>query len=139
MTDFVSWSDLFAGNSDQVTAGNPVFHTRVAILMKWQTAAHLNSILSRIHDIAAQDKHLSKKLRYAIKERGSNDKARLAKLFQVKLLDHDTNQVLAENYEQWCRYPASFWWRPSTQVSTLLQEPEAQVVESYLRTHRDDA
>jgi hypothetical protein len=139
MADFVSWPDLLAGNSDEVYSGYPVSHTRIALLMEWQTAAHLDSILSRIRTIVAQDEPLSKKLRYAVKERGGNDKARLAKLFQMKQVDRNTIQVLAENSGQWFRDPASFWRRPATQVATALQEPEAQVVESYLRSHRDDA
>jgi hypothetical protein len=107
--------------------------------MKWQKAAHIDSILSHIHSIVAHDEPLSKKLRFAVKERRGNDKARLAKLFQMKGLDHNTNQVLHENFAQWSQDPTSFWRRPTAQVATGLQEPQAQVVESYLRTHRDDA
>jgi hypothetical protein len=116
-----------------------VSHKRIPLLMKWQKAAHLDSILSHIRTIVAQDDTLSKKLRFAVKERGGNDKARLAKLFQLKELDHNTKQVLAENSEQWYRDPTSFWRRPATQVATGLREPQTQVVASYLRTHSDDA
>jgi hypothetical protein len=107
--------------------------------MKWQKAAHLDSILSHIRTIVARDDTLSKKLRFSVKERGGNDKARLAKLFQLEGLDHNTTQLLAENSEQWSRDPTSFWRRPVIQVATGLREPQAQIVESYLRTHRDDA
>jgi hypothetical protein len=140
MADFVPWPDLLAGNADEVSAGYLVSHTQIALLMKWQTAAHLDSILSRIRTIVARDEPLSKKLRFSVKERGGNDKARLAKLFQLKGLDHNTNRVLVENSEQWSRDPTSFWRRPATtQVATGLQGPQAQVVECYLRTQRDDA
>ena len=104
-----------------------------------QTAAHLISILAFIHDLVAQDECLSKKVKWTVKERGGNDKARLAKLFQMKRLDHSTTQVLDENWWRWHQDPESFWRRPATPVGTALQEPQAQVVESYLRTHCDDA
>jgi hypothetical protein len=139
MAGLVPWHDLLDGNADEVTAGYPVSPPRIALLMKWQKAAHIDSVLSHIRTIVAQDEPWSKKLKFAVKERGGNDKARLAKLYDMEGLDHSTNHVLAENFEQWSRDPASFWRRPTTQEANGLQEPQAQVVECYLRTHRDDA
>lgn len=104
-----------------------------------QKAAYLDSILGHIHTIVAKDEILSKKLKFAVKERGGSDKARLAKIFQMKGLDDKTEHVLTENRAQWIRDPSSFWRRPATEIATSFQEPQVLVVESYLRSHRDDA
>jgi hypothetical protein len=77
-------------------------------------------------------------VRYHIKERGENDRNRLAKIYDFQGTDQDTLTVLHEHSNTWKEAPESFWIRPMP-YSLGPIAPQAQVVSCYIQTKRDDA
>ena len=107
------------------------------ILTKLQKAARINHVLGKIHDLLAKDEDVSQRVRYQIKERGENDRIRLAKIFDFKDTDHDTLNVLGQNFDNWREYPENFWMRPMPYGLGPI-EPQAEIVGCYIQTKRDD-
>jgi hypothetical protein len=95
-------------------------------------------LLGEIHDLLAKDEDVSKRVRYHIKERGEKDRNRLVKIFDFQQPDHDTLNLLSQNFDSWTAYPESFWVRPAT-YSLGSIAPQAQIVGCYIQTKRDDA
>jgi len=94
--------------------------------------------LKEIHEVLSNDGDVSKKVKYHVKERGENDRNRLAKLFQFKGPDQDTQVILRNNFEAWKSCPESFWIGPvPAAVGTFIAE--AEIVGSYIQTKRGDA
>lgn len=77
-------------------------------------------------------------MRYHIKERGENDRNRLAKIFDFQVTDQDTLTVLNENSDRWKETPESFWFRPMPYTLAPIA-PQAHIVSCYIQTRRDDA
>ncbi|KIX09314.1 uncharacterized protein Z518_00393 [Rhinocladiella mackenziei CBS 650.93] len=94
MASFFSLPDLSAGSSEE-------------------KAARINQVLGEIHDVLTRDEDVSKRVRYHVKERGENDRIRLAKIFAFKEPDRDTMTVLNQNFASWEASPHTFWTRPA--------------------------
>ena len=75
---------------------------------------------------------------YQLKERGENDRIRLAKIFKFQRPDDDTLNVLSNNFNTWTSYPESFWMRPMPSALGSIAA-EAQIVGCFIQTKRDDA
>ena len=91
-----------------------------------------------MQDYLSENKDISKKVKYSIKERGQDDRARLAKIFLFKGPDHDTQVVLHSNVARWKMFPDDIWIRPLPAALGSINA-EAQIVGCYIMAIRDDA
>lgn len=135
MVDYLSMPDIITGTPNEVLCRSQ-FRTKV--LTELQKAARINYFLGQIHDLLAEDENISKQVRYHIKERGENDRNRLAKILDFQEVDQDTLTVLGQNFDHWKEDPGSFWIRPMS-CSLGIIAPQAQIVGCYIQTRRDDA
>lgn len=94
--------------------------------------------MKEIRDVLNAEEEISQKVHYQVKERGENDRKRLAKVFKFSGPDHDTVSVLSNNASVWLHSPESFWYHPN-HASWDNVPIEAEVVGSYIQTKRDDA
>ena len=84
----------------------------------------------------ADDPDLAKLVPFRIVGRGSNDRARVAKVLKSKICE-DTVKVLRDNHQQWLQDPAVFWKGPSPS-STDSPDPQTQIVGRTLQTNSTD-
>ncbi|KIW58025.1 hypothetical protein PV05_02577 [Exophiala xenobiotica] len=103
-----------------------------------EKAAIINHILGEIHSVLAEDEDISKLVRYKVKERGENDRTRLAKIFEFMGPDDDTLNLLNSNISAWTTDPAAFWMRPAPCFLGHIAA-QAQIVGCYIQSERDDA
>lgn len=129
--------DVVTGTSDEVLARN-IDECSTADYSWSQRAARINSVLREIHSVLLNDEDVSKKVVFSVKERGENDRNRLAKLFLFEGPDPDTKTILQENLDSWRSDPASIWTQPVPAALGSLQA-EAGIVGCYIQTKRGDA
>ena len=83
------------------------------------------------------DNGLSKRVSFNIKEKGGNEKARLANIREYQGPDEETVDILRRNHYWWLQNPSTFWLRPEPE-SVASMHPQAQIVGFFLQAKRDD-
>ena len=95
-------------------------------------------MLGKIQKLLLSDDDLSKLVDYRVQEKGQSDKARLEKVFQIKAVDKETQDLLRENSKKWMEDPSTFWDHQLPTVANSL-DPQVQIVHRYLQPHGDTA
>ena len=87
-----------------------------------------------------RNKDVSKKVVFNIKEKDPGERARLAKIFNRRGLDQETETLLHTYSARWESRPEDFWKPPSQSAGSLPSTGfEANMVGSYILARHDDA
>jgi len=97
----------------------------------------LNALLQDVQKLLKEDKSLSRLVKYNVKEKGQNEKTRLANLLRSGEPDLATIQLLDTRHDEWIEDPSRFWHRPAAPSLSFLPPP-VQIVGCYLQTRDDD-
>lgn len=85
-----------------------------------------------------QNSTIKKRMKWRVQKRDQNDKSRFEEFFAYDGPDFGTLKLLEEQYEKWMKCPILFWHdsgfeKPGSEII----DPEAHVVECYMRPKRD--
>lgn len=104
----------------------------------FQDAESVRTILHELLVLEQERPNLFKHVPYMVREKGGNDKRRLARMLEVDLPEHNTVQLLEDNAATWLDDPEQFWNRPCLPDTSMLP-PGAQIAGCFLRARRFDA
>ena len=98
----------------------------------------LSLILRDIRNLLSTRYDLAKVIKYDVRARGQNDRARFARLLHYQGPDDDTINTLTDCHDQWLENPMSFWIRPGPSFAFDWVDAQARIVGYYLQTKLDD-
>lgn len=101
-------------------------------------AAELTEQLSFIHSRLQADSDLARLVPFCVKQRGENDRNRLAKILHYQGPDKDTMYLLEANAKRWSDCPFEFWC-PSPALGFLGLDPHVELVIRCLQLRHVDA